>query len=490
MTKALPIGLEQKQSLQQAQRLILTPQMHQALHLLQLPILELSTLVEQEMETNPALEYEEDLIDPENPIESDAIESLTEEEMPVEKALTFDEHDYEILRKLDEDFREYMNEETHSYKKSQEEERLHTFKEAQIQNQSSLFEYLMKQAHEIFETQEDLKVAELLIGNFDEKGFLGVSLEEISMLENISMNKLKTVLQVIQTFDPHGVGATSLVESLLIQLQCRNKTDSLAYKIVSEHFEDLIHNRLPLIKKNLKCSIAEIRSAITKDIAKLDLHPGTLHNNQYVPYITADVLIKEEGGELLVNINDEILPPLRLNHQFFKLLKKADVSSEAKEYMKQKIAAGRWLLKSLNQRQETLYKIGSLLAKKQKEYFISHHGQLSPMTMKSVAEELQLHESTIARAVANKYLACPRGLVPLRSFFTNAYHTAQGTRISSRTVKETLVEILTKEDKSHPWSDEEISKKIQEEGIICARRTVTKYRKELNIGSTTQRKEF
>lgn len=491
MSKSPPVGLEQKQSLQQTQRLLMTPQMRQALHLLQLPVLELSALIEQEIERNPALESEEEQIDPDDPLESQIRELPEDNEMACEKSLVFDEKDFEILNRLDEDFKEYIEENASSpVRRTAQDDKLQSFKETSIQAKPSLFEHLMKQALETFETREEQRLAELIIGNLDENGYLATSLEEISLMEGADITQLQQVLHVIQTFEPYGVGASSLAESLLIQLQCHHKENTLAYKIVKDHYEDLLHNRLPQIQKALNSSISDIRKVITKDIARLDLHPGSNHHYQLIPYITADVSIKLEGEKLLVEINDEILPPIRLNPQYFNLLKSDELSKESKDYIRQKITAGKWLLKSLDQRHDTLYKISALLAKKQRGFIISPEGKLFPMTMKSIAEELDLHESTIARAVANKYLACPHGLIPLRSFFTNAYQTSKGKNISSRTVKDILLEILKGEDKQHPWSDDILSSQMKERGITCARRTIAKYRKELNIGSASQRKEF
>lgn len=347
MTKSPPGGLEQKQSLQQTQRLLMTPQMRQALHLLQLPVLELSTLIEQEIERNPALESEEEQINPDDPLESEIRENAEDLEMPSEKSLTFDDKDFEILNRLDEDFKEYIADNANiPIKRTAQDDKIQSYKETLIQERPSLFEHLMKQASETFQTQEEKRLAELLIGNFDENGYLTISMDEISRVENVDIELLKNTLKVIQSFDPAGVGAASLAESLLIQLQCKHKENTLAYKILRDHYQDLLHNRLPAIQKALNCSIADIRKVIIKDIAKLDLHPGSNHNHQLVPYITADVSIKLDGDRLLVEINDEILPPIRLNHQYFNLLKSDSLTKEAKDYIRQKITAGKWLLKA------------------------------------------------------------------------------------------------------------------------------------------------
>ncbi|NGX41799.1 MAG: hypothetical protein K940chlam7_00073, partial [Chlamydiae bacterium] len=348
----------------------------------------------------------------------------------------------------------------------------------------------MQQAKETFEEQEDLEMAEEIIGNFDESGFLQTPLEEIALLNNFSEPHLKELLCEIQTFDPYGVGAATLQESLLIQLRCRQMQDTLAYKILEQHYEDLLHNRIPNIQKGLNVSVEAIQKAIEQEVSHLDLHPGTLYSKKIVQHIVPDVTLKLTEETIEVIINDEYLPTLRLNSRYMNMLNDRNLSKETKDFVRNKLVSAKWLLKNLDQRNETIHRIVMALAKWQRDFFLNPDGKLTPLTMKVLAEELDLHESTIARAVSNKYVDSPRGILLLRYFFSNAYTTAEGQNISSNTVRDALKTIVDEEDKKKPLSDEAISKLLQRRGIRCARRTVAKYRTGMNIGSAKQRKQY
>ncbi|MFZ0565565.1 MAG: RNA polymerase factor sigma-54 [Chlamydiales bacterium] len=450
--------LHQSQQLKPVQRLILSPQMQQALHLLQLPIRELSTLIEDELAQNPLLELGEE----------------GEDQL------------WEMLKQMDEQIR------PPSCQGEREEEDLKAFIENTLAYEHSLFDLLMEQAKEVFSDPETLKLAEYLLGHLDSDGFLTTPLEEIALLTASSLELLKEVLKTIQTFEPAGVGAQTLQESLLIQLKAMGKEDTLTFRMVAHHYDDLIHNRIPLIAKALGKKNEEIHKIITDQIVHLDLHPGTNlasgHYRQLVQHLIPDVAIHYEKGRFAIEVNEENIPSLRLNHHYLKMLEDKSLNEEARSYIQEKILSGKWLLRNLYERHQTLYRITSELIKSQNAFFRSSKGKLSPLTMKEVAEKLELHESTIARAVANKYISCPRGILPLRSFFTHAYLTEQGESISAQTVKDLLRHIIAEEDRHRPLSDEIISSMIKKEGIPCARRTVAKYRQQLGIGNTVQRK--
>jgi RNA polymerase sigma-54 factor len=449
------------QNVKQIQRLILSPQMQQALHLLQLPVLELGSMIEEELTQNPLLEL------------SDVEESFNNEE-------------FEILRTLEEEFS------PPSSKGKREEEDLKAFIENTIAYEDSLFDHLMKQANETFTDPEERRIAEVIIGNLDHDGILSTPLEEIVALAATSHDQLVRILLEIQTFDPLGVGAQNLKEALLIQLRGLGKEKSLAFRIVESHYEDVMHNRIPVIAKALSYSVQEIRATISKEIALLDLHPGTNqaegHYRQIIHHLTADLTISYSEGKFSIEINDEHIPTLRLNRGYLQMLQDQNLPPETRSYILEKIASGKWLLRNLQERHQTLYRIAQQLIQSQSAFFSSPKGNLVPLTMKEIAEKLELHESTVARAVANKYVCCPRGILPLRSFFTHAYITDSGENISAQTVKELLIQILESENKKSPLSDETISSMIKERGIPCARRTVAKYRQELGIGKTTQRR--
>jgi RNA polymerase sigma-54 factor len=493
-----PISLDQlaKQtmSFKQTQRLIMSPQMQQAIHLLQMPVLELTAALEEELQQNPII----DLIEHEDN-ENSQLKNLEEEnreekqilDQAPEKELTFSEHDFEILKKLDEEFHEHFSDSSRNYSKTQDEDKLKNFQDSLICAEPSLYEHLINQSKEVFEDEESLKAAEALIGNFDENGFLKTPLEEIATLNNLPIKKLKSILIQIQTFEPFGVGAKNLQESLLIQLTCLQKNNSLAYKIIQNNFEDLLHNRIPTIKKDLDCSSEEIEVALKKDISRLDLHPGIGHYKHFVQYITPDASIDlDENDELKIRINDDFLPSIKINSRYLRMLSDETTPEETKEFIRNKFNSAKWLFKNIHQRNDTLQRILELLIKFQKAFFMHPEGKLVPLTMKIISEELELHESTIARAVSNKYVDTPRGLLPLRSFFTNALSTQEGEDVSSDTVKKALNDLIVKEDKTKPLSDADLSKKLEDLGFNCARRTVAKYRTELNLGNAHQRKKY
>jgi len=488
MSYPLSLGqvTNQQQKLKQTQRLMMTPQMQQAIHFLQMPVTELFTLIEAEMVQNPVLEYlqEEEMEDTEP-------KEWEEEKGQEEQEMVFDEHNFEILRQLDEEFRDYFAESgAATLRRSVEEDKRKTYLESSIQDRLSLFDFLMKQAREVLLNPQEMAMAEAIIGYLDERGFLQGSLEEIGQLFCFDIPQLEKILKVIQTFEPRGVGARTLQEALLIQLRCLNKENSLAFRIIRDYFDELIHNRIPHLQKVLNCSMEDIRTAIDKEIARLDLHPGTSYSSEVTHFITPDVKLRQDGEELIAEINDEQIAPLKLNSKYMKMLEDPALPADAKHFIKLKILSAKWLIKNIQQRNTTIERIAASIVKRQRKFLTHPEGKLLPLTMKALAEELDLHESTIARAVANKYISTPRGLFPIRYFFSNTYVNAHGEDISSKTVKDVLEDIVKNEDKRKPLSDQSISRLIKLRGISCARRTVAKYRAELNIGNASQRKKF
>ncbi|MCB1111247.1 MAG: RNA polymerase factor sigma-54 [Chlamydiales bacterium] len=484
----------QSQNLKQLQRLIMSPEMQQAINLLQVPIMELAPMIELEVEQNPLLELSQD--DQEKDQDLERLEESIEEKDQDQDAnpdqeVEFNDDDFEVLKQLDDEYRDYFAE-TQSFvqQKTEEDHKLQTFMESSVVATESLFEHLMREAHEMFDDPKDLKAAELLVGNFDENGFIETPLKEIAFLNTIEEDRLEDVLDQIKKFDPPGVGAANLRESLLIQLARKGRKSTLAYQIVESHFEDLIHNKIGAIRQSLKCTSDQISQAVQNDIAQLDLHPGRWFSIDAVQQITPDLSIHDEDNELQVRVNNEFIPSLRLNSRYLRMLDDENLGDETKEFIKQKILSAKWLLRNLFQRSDTLTRIGETIAKIQHDYLSNPAGQLIPLTMKAVAEELELHESTIARAVANKYVDTDRGILPLRSFFTNGLETDTGKDVSSDSVKEMIKQVIDDENNAKPLSDQKISDMMKERGIHCARRTVAKYRIEMQIGNAQQRRKF
>lgn len=486
------------QNIKQLQRLIMTRQMQQAINLLQMPVMELSPIIDMELEQNPVLELldennksEEELQDVQESEEEANEETAEQEDRAAESQLDFDERDFEILKRLDEDFRDHFSEgEGYQERELASRGEKQNLLEKSIPQEKKMFEILMTQAREVFLTENEMALAEILIGNLNEKGFLEVSLQELSLLHKFTIEQLETALKVIQTFEPVGIGARSLQEALLIQLRKERKEETLAYKIIENHFDDLLGNHIPIIKKSLHATNEEINAAIDRDIAKLELNPGGLLAPQPISYISPDITLKQEGDAFITFINDENIPSLRLNRRYLKMLDDETVPAETKEFIRHKIISAKWLLRNIFQRNSTLEKIANSLAKWQKDYFLDPNGKLVALTMQTLADELEMHESTIARAVANKYIFTPRGLQPLRFFFKNALTTSQGNEISTETVRDLLKDMIDNEDKSHPLSDEALSHQLKTQGIQCARRTIAKYRNQLNLAPAQQRKKY
>lgn len=495
MSNILSFELQQKpsQNIKQLQRLIMSKQMQQAIHFLQVPVQELTPLIDAELEQNPVLEnVENEENDSElSQLEEENLEESCDQDQVPEQELSFDERDFEILRRLDEDFRDHFAEAgSVSAKPRSEQDKLQTFLESSIESKETLFEYLIRQAREAFDNEKQLDIAETVIGNIDSAGFFNTSLEEIAVLKQCQADDVEKVLKIVQTFDPIGIGARGLQESLIIQLKSRGKEHSLAYQIIERHFDDLLHNRIPTIKKGLRCTAEEIEQAVSHDISILDLHPGTQLSTQEASVIIPDAVLKLEDDQLEVSVNDDSMPRLRLNSRYMRMLDDPELSKETKDFIKQKIVSAKWLLRNIMQRNDTLERICKSLAKWQEDFFLSPNGSLVPLTMKTIADELEVHESTIARAVSRKYIDTPRGLLPLRSFFTSSLSTNKGTDVSAKTARDLLADMIANEDKRHPLSDEAISTMIKEKGINCARRTVAKYRASLNIGTAQQRRKF
>jgi RNA polymerase sigma-54 factor len=481
----LELQTQQKQHLNLTQRLIMSAHMQQAIRLLQLPLLELEPFIEEQITSNPLLEIVDEKED-----SSEQDDSPLEEEPLEEKEIIIDDQDFTILRNLEEEFQDHFAEGGNTQlKRSTEEEKYKTYLENSIPSELNLYQLLVQESHETFETVKDLEAAEILIGYIDECGFLTTSLSEIVLLHNFSLDHLTRILKEIQTFEPYGVGAATIQESLLIQLRCLKKETTLAYRIVETYYEELLHNRIPLIQKSLHCSSTEIKVALN-DISKLDLHPGTQYSRQKAQPLIPDVNLRLEGDLLVVDINRDYAPHLRLNMQYLKMLEDPQTPIETKNFIRRHIFSARWLMRNLQQRYSTVERIAASLARRQQEFFTQPDGKLVPLTMKTLAEELQLHESTIARTVSNKYINSPRGLMSLRAFFTHGYLSEEGKDLSAQTVRDAVLEIIEKENKQYPLSDEKICGILKQRGILCARRTIAKYRAALQIGNAQQRKKF
>ncbi len=349
------------------------------------------------------------------------------------------------------------------------------FDQSMIRSEVTLYDYLMKEIGVYFQTEREKAIAREIAGSLDEKGFLTLSPEELIGKED--------VLRKFQQIEPLGIGARSVQETLLIQLE--DKKERPIYRIVALHYDDLLHNRLKIISKKLKISIVEIKKMIQNDLRPLNPYPGRAFQREINSDLVADITIQKEGGLWSVEVNDSNLPSFQIHEFYLDALENQSLKSDEVDYIRRHLAAGKWLTRILGRRKKTLHEIATYLLKQQRDFLEGITDAPIPMTMKEVAEALALSESTITRAIADKGVATPRGLLKLRSFFTCGIQSSRG-EISNQEAKDLLLKLIHQE--KDPLSDEALSQKLKKRGIQCARRTVTKYRKELKIASASQRK--
>jgi len=353
------------------------------------------------------------------------------------------------------------------------------FQELQVPYTISLFEHLMNQARLVFSLPQDLQIAEWIIGNLDHRGFF---IEPLHLLPpHLDPSKVPSILIEIQQFSPCGIGATSLQESLLLQLRSQGKENSLGYHLVLHHMEQLLQGLFQSIKQQCKLEEEELQTAIRQDIAPLDPFPGSRFQKNDLPPLVPDLFIRENQGTWHIKVNEQDLPRYRINSPIQALL-----SVEEKCFFKRYLAEATWIQTALAKRKQTLYQIAKYVTKKQKNYLLKKESALSPLSFKEVAEELQLHESTITRAVFEKYIDCPLGIIPLKGLFSHAL----SDHVSSDQAQKLLKKLIEMEDKKAPLSDQALWQQMQQLGVSCARRTITKYRKILRIPSGRCRKVF
>ncbi len=499
------------QGLQLAQRLtqslVLSPQMQQSLALLQAPTLELKALVEQEMQQNPVLE---EAAAPEADQEQSE-RSKGEDDEPTEAPdpaeppadVTFDPAtekpngepaddflaEFERLAQLDQEWRDHFAQTNIPMRQSAEEEEKRQFMFDSLVAPTSLQEILLEQVRESALAEEQRPIAEMLIGNIDDHGYLKANIDELAFSTNIPAEKIQAVLQVIQSFDPPGVGARDLQECLLRQLERAGEQESIEYRIIKDYMEALGKRRIPEIARGLDLSVDEVQDAIGR-ISRLEPRPGrafVADNNQY---ILPEVFVQRVGDDFAVTTNNEQIPHLRISNTYKDLMAQSGNSAEVLNYIREKIRAGKFLIKSLHQRQQTILSIGQEIVKRQREFMEKGVAFLKPLTMVQVAEVVGVHETTVSRAVSGKYMQTPQGIFEMKYFFTAGIQTATGEGMSNTSVKDMIADMFRKEDPTKPLSDQEIVKMLQEKGIVIARRTVAKYRSELNILPSNLRKVY
>jgi len=463
-------GLSQTQSLSQQQ--VLAPQLQQSLQILQVPMLELRNLIQQEIETNPTIEIE--TTEP----------SLEDRQREAEE---FDK-EFEVLRQLDEEWREYMSQNA-AYARSAEDEERRQFYFDSLVKEETLQQHLLEQLTGNGIEGDDLKVAELIIGNLNDHGFLQSSIEEMAQSSGLSTDDLQRVLDIIQSLHPVGVASRDLRECLLIQLHRLGKEHSLEFRIIDKHLDDLGKHRIPEIARRLSTSVDQVQRA-ANFIGTLDPKPGQIFTADPNNYVLPDVSIEKVSGEWNILLNGDQIPHLRISNTYKDLMAQDGNGTEVKDYIREKIRSGKFLIKSIHQRQQTISNIAHEILARQKDFFESGPSALKPLTMVQIADAVGVHETTVSRAISGKYMATPHGVFEIKYFFTPGYQTADGETLSNTSVKGSIAELVKAEDTSNPLSDKEIVELLTARGIPIARRTVAKYRTELNILPSNMRKRY
>ncbi len=483
-------NFSQSQSLNLSQEQILAPQQLLSLEILLAPMMELQEKIEQELETNPVLEKEDsnmsesigDLLSHSvEAADNTAEDSKHDENAEIAELISLGDNWYDSLP--------IMGRNSES-----DEKREHMFNS--LIEESSLQEHLLSQLRFLEISNKYRTVAEEIIGNIDDHGYLCIPLEDIATSGQFSLDEAQKALETVQSFDPLGVGARNLAECLILQLRIKSKSLNIAQerlgileKIITEHLEDISRNKIPQVARKLKIGVEEVYYLL-KDIKKLNPYPANAFSNGNPIYVIAEFEIVEKEGEFEVIAKNNYLPKLNISKNYEKLLTSSETSREDKKYIKEKILSGNMFMKSIEQRQNTITKIANALVQTQTEFLREGVDKLKPLKMQTIADIVEVHETTVSRAIANKYIRTPQGVFPFKYFFSGGFQTEQGEDVSCRGVKEQIKDLIDNEDKKKPLSDNKIATLLADDGVKVARRTVAKYREELGIGSSSLRKEF
>ncbi len=501
------MALEQKLSLKLSQKLVMTPSLQQAIKLLQMTRMELDTLLTQELVENPVLEESSDIVDADEPptaeeqLESAAAQETPEQ--PVDQGESMENID------LDAYFGDYWE---GAGQPSMMEEREEPPIENSLTREPDLYDHLLWQLHMADVEPRQRAIAELIIGNLNPDGFLGATTEEIREMgeqenfgdnfgdngdnghcRHFTLQEVEAALALIRSFDPPGIACRDLQESLLLQMDIREiPADALPRRMIAEAWDLFLRRQFPAVAKKIGVELAELEEALEL-IRTLETQPGRKFSTDRPHYIEPDVFVRKVGEEYVIQLNDDGLPRLRVSRAYRRMLqtmRSEGRQSEAQQFIKDKIRSAVWLIKSLDQRQRTIYKVAASIIRQQREFLDKGIEHLRPMVLRDVAEDIGMHESTVSRVVSNKYMHTHRGLFPMKFFFHSGIDREYGDNISSLTVKRKIEQLIQAEDPKRPLSDSELMRILNREGIQIARRTVAKYRDELNIPSSTDRKQI
>ncbi len=458
-------------NLSQTQKLVMTPELKQAIEILQYNSMELNEFIRQELLNNPLLE------NPKNNETDD--EKKVEEPEPTEKESN------------DIDWKEYFSDfertkTRNNFKEEKEEVLFQNF----VTNETTLTEHLLFQLKFTLLDKAEKTVAEYIIENLDSNGYYQLTDDEIKGKFGIGDSELEKILDVIHDFDPLGVCTRNLRECLLLQLKRRTIEYPIAEMIINSHLDDLASNRILQIAKATNFSKEEIQEA-ADFIKTLEPKPGReFASMKGVKYIIPDIAVEKIEGEYVIRINDITAPRLTISNYYKKLLSSGNIENNASSYINEKLNAAVRIIKSIEQRRNTIARVVSAIIEFQYDFFENGKAYLKPLTLKNVAEQVEVHESTVSRAINGKYMQCPRGIFELKFFFQSGVSSNAGEGVSSASIQSMIIEIIERENSKKPHSDQFITDELIERGIKISRRTVAKYRDELKIPSSSRRKRY
>jgi RNA polymerase sigma-54 factor len=488
----LSLGLEQKL----VQKQVLAPRMIQSMEILQLPILALQDRIEEELAENPMLEAREQ--DPTLPDEAGEREN-PDAPTAEEKELVVDEkndnsEDFERLLEMDREFPDHFDDAPRRSAGSLDEasQRKHDAMANIAARSVTLQDYLETQLGELDLDDAVCLTAERIITSLDSNGYLTSSLEDVLPpgSDATVLSVAERALAVIQSLDPAGVGARSLRECLLLQLRPDMPMYSEVKTLISDHLEDLHHNRLPAIQRKTGFSIERIQRA-WEELRKLNPKPGAAFNQLSAPTVTPDLFVDQlEDGSYKVRLEEGYTPTLRISKYYRQRLLSGKATPEEREFIKRKINAAQWLIESIEQRRSTLTRVAQAIIDHQTRFLNEGPEAIEPLKMQQIADKVGVHVTTVSRAVGDKWIQTPRGIYPLKRFFVGGTKSDDGEDVAWDAIRIKLQELIDKEDKSNPYSDDELVRELHKHGLRAARRTITKYRKKMDIPSSRQRRDW
>ncbi len=458
----------------QRQVQILAPQLRQSLELLQMPVLELQSIIQHELEHNPTLEQKSKDVISIDEVDDSAAGTIQDDELSFK-------NEFEILSKMDEESYNYFLQGTELEPFDSETEKKRDFFLTSNQIPESLQQHLTDQLMLVNLSEREHKIGELIIGSINEDGYLTQTVEELAASTGCEVSLIQDVLAIIQDFDPIGVGASDLKECLLLQLNRLGHGEGVAAQIVKSHLDALAKKHYGEIARALGVNEAEVIRA-AKVISTLDPKPGRRFSAEATQYVVPEVIVeKMENGEYRVVLCNDLLPALRISKQYKKMLYEEKTTEEVKQYIKERMRASVFLIKSIHQRQQTILRVATEIVKVQKDFFDYGIEHLKPLTMGELAKTLNLHETTVCRCVANKYMQTPCGIFEMKYFFSPGLQTGDGKVVSNKSIQDLIATLIAEEDPAKPLSDQDIVEILKTKGINIARRTVAKYRIALRI---------